>query len=367
MNLTVNKTKEKISGMVGFNAYAIPFDATVYQTLLEIEEDIYTASTPSDVQVLIEVANEVIAAATVKRHVNSYISENVKFVDGLYYLIAPNGVVSVVPIPEELVERMISAKHEDLTVEPYLKAWTWFLRNEQFSLAKAKLFGRYINAKYSDKKIYNELIAQGYTEAKAKEFSTYDEVSITKSGLLSTYKYVDYQGSNHEKAVDRYEETPTSHAEDCIFLPPVMGRSGELVLVDGVPQHEVVIGRIHELPSWNSVNCNDSQSCVKGLHVGSQTYINGYGGRTSFLLNCLVSPSDIGAFVQGHGADSGALRVLRYFPVSVNTAPNKGRYHESTLLDKVESEWQKERQRAIDDTNAKIAKLLGIQTQLKSF
>lgn len=369
MSFTLNKTNTTLSGMIGSTPYNIPFEEKVYEKLKSLDDAIYDAPNATILDALIKQAKAVIEdSQEAMRPKNSFISEKILAKNGKYYLLGKNGVASLAAIPQSLVDKMVSARHEGLPVDPYINAWTLFLRNPNFSLQKAEYFASYLTAKYLDDNQYQELISKGYSESKAKEYATYDEVSITKSGLISTYKYVAYQGNNFEKVEQRFNALPNVHAEDCVFYPPVMRTGGDPVLVDGHLQHNIVVGRLHSLASWDQVNCDDNRSCVKGLHIGSQTYIKCFGGQTRFLLNCLVSPSDIGAFVQDRGsADEGALRVIRYYPVSVNTAPNKGRYHESTLLSKLDEEWEVERERAIADANARIQALENVKLQLNSF
>lgn len=368
MSFSLNKTKTTISGTVNFKNYSIDFNDAIYNELIKYEDALYNAKTASEEQTLLEAIEEYILNVSAETSKNSEIDPRLKFDNGKYYLIAPNGTVSLQAVPNSLMKLMISARQEGITIEPYIKCWTLFLQNPNFTPEKAELFGAYISAKYVDQEQYDALIEEGYSEDRATELSTYDEVAISRSGLLLTYKYVDIENGDIDKAVEAFNDTPNVHAEDITFLPPVMGKGGDKVLVNGVLTHNVTIGSIHELPSWSYVNCNDYTSCVKGLHLGSQTYIRCFGGRTAFLLNCLTSPSDIGAIVHNSvaTADRGALRVLRYYPVSVNIAPNRGRYHESTLLDRCAEDWDKLRQSVIEETNAKIKELKKLRNFVKS-
>jgi hypothetical protein len=60
--------------------------------------------------------------------------------------------------------------------------------------------------------------------------------------------------------------------------------------------HVIKIGKIHALTAgFGQVNTNDNQSCVKGLHLGGHYYVKSYNGVSSYLVDCLVAPEDIGA------------------------------------------------------------------------
>lgn len=373
MSFTLNKTNNNINGIIMFQPYSIPFNQTIYDELLILEEMHYEAATAVEADAILSEAiakiNNYTASltVTVANHVTP-ISDKLAEVDGKFYLIGKGSVVSKIAIPQPLVDKMISAYQEGLTVDPYIKCWTLFLKNPNFTLAKAELFAKYLTAKFVDVELFEKLVEEGYSEDKAKELSTYNEVSITRSGLISTYKYVELVEGVFDLATEAFDANPTLHAENFKFLPPVMGTRYDPVLVNGELTHNIRIGTLHELQSWDQVDCNDNSSCVKGLHVGSQTYIRCFGGRTCFLINCLVSPSDIGAIVQARNTgDEGALRVLRYYTISVNIAPNKNRYHESVLLDKVEEVWEEERTKAIEETNKRIKELKDIQLQLNAF
>lgn len=375
---TLNKNAEFISGVVGFDKFSLPYNEGVYKVLSDLEEQYYYAPTASTANSILKDAKDYIAKQTSVEEVEhsntgtTEMSKNLHHDGGKFYLVGKNGVVSDIAIPKPIVDRMLEAFHEGITVEPYIKCWTLFLRNPNFSLEKAELFAKYITMKHIDQDNVEKLVEEGYAHDTAVRMSTYDEVTITRSGLISTYKFLRVilkDGESIEDVKARIGSDNTYdkvYAEDLRFLPPVMGRSGDALTMNGELTHEVQVGALHELQNWDQVNCNDSASCVKGIHAGNLTYIKGYGGGNTLLANALISPSDIGAFVQGYGEDSGAVRVIRNFIVSINIAPNRGRYHESTLLDKIESVWNEEREKAIEETNALIAKIKKAQDQINA-
>ena len=123
---------------------------------------------------------------------------------------------------------------------------------------------------------------EGLSYEIAIQRATFRDVSLCKSGLISTYKYSQikyhkFDTDNGEK-VDRYEvvydeETGTATvklpewAEDYYLIPGVVGESYDPVTIDGTEvSHRIKVGSRHEL-LWNQVDCNDSRSCVKGLKV----------------------------------------------------------------------------------------------------
>lgn len=356
MNFSINRNSDRISGTINSEKYNIPYSKEVWNNLHEFQEYLNEVNDYDTFEDMVKDIKEYIYG---QNHETALIAneKGIFFAkDGQAYL-KSGDLISNTPIPATLVSKIVQAMQEDTPIEPFLKAWTRFLRNPNFTEDKARLFGEYLTAKFVDEEEKQKFIELGYSEEKAKELSTYNEVSITKAGLIQTYKYVNYAGS---------DTVHPENAEDLAFLPPIMGDRGDPLLVNNELTHYVRVGHIHELPSWDQVNCNDYESCVKGAHVGTQTYIQGYGGKTSFLMNCFVSPSDIGAFVTHKGtADEGALRVKRYYTHSINITPNKNIYHESTFLDKLDEEWEEERALAIKEANDRIQELNDVKKELK--
>jgi hypothetical protein len=223
------------------------------------------------------------------------------------------------------------------------------------------------------------LVEEGYSDEKATELATFNDVSITKNGLLSTYKYARIKYKKFDKTsgddVDRYDVTydeetgeakvnlPTE-AEDYYLIPPVMGESHDAFSCGADLGHKIQVGNIHALPTWDQVNCRDEHSCVPGLHLGGLRYIQGYGGSGNLLLNCFVNPMHIGAFTNATG-DS-AIRVKEYFVHSAQFAPNRGLYHESAYLDHTNAQWEEMRSEAIAESEAKIKSIKGAQDEINA-
>lgn len=384
MNFTVNKIKDYISGSIGSTKYSVKFNPELFAKLQDIEAKISEADSIETVKTLLAEAQQL----TQRNHqaeittVIPYLSFNDK---SQRYYITQNGKVSSVPVPKVLTEKILKAYEESTPIEPFVKAWIWFLRNPKFSLHKAELFAKYITTTVVDFEEKAKLVEEGYSDEVATKMATYNDVSITKNGLISTYKYVtikDWKFDEHGKMIERYKkvyneetgeytevdkpvkgETPL---EDWYLLPPVMLERGEACEVSSetAPTHRVKVGSVHKLPSWDSVNCNDSASCVKGLHLGGLTYIKGYGGRTELLLNCFVNPMHIGAFDH---SGNGAIRVLEYFVHSANFAPNKNLYHESDYAKRGDDQWAKLREEAIENSERAIKALRDKMEEISNF
>jgi hypothetical protein len=116
--------------------------------------------------------------------------------------------------------------------------------------------------------------------------------------------------------------------------------------------HVIKIG-IHALTAgFGQVNTNDNQSCVKGLHLGGHYYVKSYNGVSSYLVDCLVAPEDIGAVCDVRRED-GAIRCRRYMVTGGHFAVSKGMYHPSSYAKMLDAEWIEVKAKVIADLNAK--------------
>jgi hypothetical protein len=367
MLLTVNKlNKETITGVVGNDKYRIPYDEETYNELLELELLFEKAESVEEATAIIVYA----MALTLQTTETVIASEcpHLKYDsnNGNFYL-HQNGQTSSIPVPKALANKIVESVEKDLPFEPLVKAWIWFLRNPKFTLDKAHLFANYLlTTVVDDKEALKLQIEEGLSTEKANELATYNDIGITKNGLLVTYKYAQIQ-SDHDYTVEYSEDGEAKvnlKAEEYQLIPPVMRTSGDAFYANELLGHNIKVGAIHRLPDWSYVNTNDQQSCVKGLHLGGLRYIKGYGGSGNLLLNCFVNPMHIGAF--DHDG-RGAIRVLEYFVHSAQFAPNKQMYHESNYLSHTETEWAIMREEAIKKSEETIAKLKNYQEQINAF
>ncbi len=379
MLLTVNKlNKETITGIVGNEKYTIPYNEDTYKALQDLETAFDNAATIEEASAIIVSATALTVVTTETVIASKCPSLKYDTKTGKFYL-TQNGKVSTIPLPQVLATRIIESVEKEIPFEPLVKAWIWFLRNPQFSLNKAALFAQYLVTTVVDDKESADLQKEkGYSKEKADELATYNDVSITKNGLLVTYKYaqIKYKKYGEDgKPIDRYhitydEETGAAtvhlpeNAEDFYLIPPIKGEGGDSFYANEDLGHRIKVGAIHRLPDWSYVDTNDSHSCVKGLHLGGLRYINGYGGHDRLLLNCFVNPMHIGAF---DNAGHGAIRVLEYFVHSAQFAPNKQLYSESNYLAQTEAQWADMRGEAIKKSEEAIAKLKDFQDQINAF
>jgi hypothetical protein len=305
---------------------------------------------------------------------------------GKFYLQTTGGVtISSKPLPQALVDRILTSVEKKIDFLPIVKLWTRFLRNPNYADAKAAKFANYINKTIVDHKLKKELIEKnGVAPLTAVERATVFQTPVTQEGLICTYKVSTevttkfdakdgkviprYGTSFDEDTGEKSTETP-DHVEDRLFKPAAMGDNGDAFfcyeIVDTLKAkkagHFIRVGRIHELEKWDMVDTRDSVSCVKGLHTGNRDYIAGYEGTGTVTHNTFVDPMDIGAITDD---GSGALRVRRYYTHSSSAGINRSIYHSSKYAAMTDQEWDELRAEAIKVSEAKAeeAKSLAAET-----
>lgn len=378
MLLTVNKVNETLSGVIGGKNYSISYSEAVHTKLTDLEDKFDKAETLEEAKGLIEEAQSVIengVEADVLKAYGEYLKHDPK--NDRFYLHS-NGKTSSIPLPKVLVDKLIEAMDKDLSTLPFIKAWMWFLKNPLFSPSKAKYFAKYITTTFLDQELYTAKIEEGYSHEKATELATYNDVAITKNGLIATYKYARVKYTKFDpktgEVVNRYEEVfdeetgektikMPDHAEDYELIPPIMGEDGDAFGCDGIKGHRIRIGAIHALDSFDQINTRDGSFGGGGLHVGGRKYIQGYGGHERLLLSAFVNPMHIGGFTDG---GDGAMRVKEYFVHSAEFAPMKSFYNESGYLAHSNAQWKEMLAEAITASEEKIANIKNAVSELEA-
>jgi hypothetical protein len=380
--ISINVIDDKISGSYGDNTFCIDFNKEVYTKMLELAEKANTAVTMEDYKAVLEQFEPLTVQDYTKTvqdkcefiHVNKSTGE---------FFLQHNNVVSSIPMPEALVERIYESMDKGLDFMPLVKMWTRWLRNPVLRTKMKKGWGRefcerffsYINLKYVHPVLKKELMEEhGLSEEVAERRATMYQMKITKEGLLNGYKVSteiltkfkeDEDGEVQE--VPRYKRTFNvdtgeieseglpEHVEDRLFQPAIMGSSGDAFYCEGSngyanPQHFIKVGCTHRLPDWSYVNTNDRVSCVKGLHFGGLEYINCIGGE---IHNIFVDPMHIGAVPDD---ETGAARCLQYFVHSSLVGVNGSIYHSSTYAAKTDEQWAEMRAKIVEEYDASTIK-----------
>ena len=380
--ITVNEVKY-LTGKIGKTAYSVEFSEATRDSLNGLNAKYAKCTTKADADaILLEAEGIINASKELDRENGSLVSVlngdlQLDKKTNRYYLVS-DGVIAKRPIDKFFVNKMLEANEKGISPKPWLKFWVRLMRNPLYrdNSNKVKQIINYLKATYVDEQAIKAKVEEGFSEAVARELCTFDQISITEEGILAAFKYVDLaddkfvvktaeDGTQEIVREDRYKrllevndvtgeitkdelDLPTE-AEDFVFLPPVQGFNGDAFTCapigtsyeDAPKGHIIKVGNVHELEKgFSQVNTNDETTCVKGLHLGGYYYVQNYGGQTKFLLDCLVSPEDIGAVADVRKSDSeGAIRCRRYMAVGAHFQVSRGMYHPSRYAELLDSDW----------------------------
>ena len=372
--ISINVIDDKISGSYGDKTFCVDFNKEVYAIMSDLAEKANTAVTIEDYKKTLDLFEPLTVQDYTKTIQDKCEHIHVNKSTGEFFL-AYNGVVSSIPMPEALVERIYESMDKGLDFMPLVKMWTRWLRNPVLRTKMEKGWGNefcerffnYINLKYVHPTLKKELMEEhGLSEEVAERRATMYQMKITKEGLLNGYKVsheilTKFKEGEDGEAIEvpRYKRTFNvdtgeieseglpEHVEDRLFQPAIMGSSGDAFFCEGVngyakPNHFIKVGCTHRLPGWDYVNTNDRSSCVKGLHFGGLEYIDCIGGE---IHNIFVDPMHIGAVPDD---ETGAARCLQYFVHSSLAGVNGSIYHSSTYAAKTDAEWAEMRKAIVE-------------------
>jgi len=369
--ISINVIDDKISGSYGDTPFCIDFDEKVYAQMQELANmankaetvEEYERSLRSFAPLAVMDYTKTVESQCEFIHINKGTGE---------FFLKHNGVVSSIPMPKALVDRIFESIDKGVSFDPLVKMWTRWLRNTILRRKTEKGFGmdfstrffNFVNMQYVHPKLKEELMEEhGLSEEAARKRATMYQMKITNEGLLNGYKVsteiLDKYNAETGEIEPRYKRTfnPDTgeidsdglpeNVEDRLFQPSVMGNGGKAFYCEGpngyggTPQHFIKVGCTHRLASWDDVNTNDTRSCVPGLHVGGLKYISWYSGE---IHNVFIDPMHIGAVPDD---EDGAIRCLQYFVHSSLAGVNGSMYHSSSYAAQTDAEWDSMRAEAV--------------------
>ena len=375
--ISLNVIDGNIVGSYGEKSFSVTYTEKLYEQMQELAKKADRVETMDELKAILDTFDGLAVEDYTK-----LIEDKCEFIyvnqaTGQFFL-KTGDVVSNIPMPTALVERIYESMDMGLDFMPLVKMWTRWLRNpilwkkmhkktgEEFSTR----FFNFINLKYVHPVLYKELTEEkGLSPDVAIKKATMYQMKITKEGLLNGYKVstevLHKFDAESGEMVDRYKRTFNvdtgeieseglpEFVEDRLFQPAIMGSSGDAFYCEGPngyanPGHFIKVGCTHRLASWDQVDTNDYNSCVKGLHFGGLEYINRISGE---IHNIFVDPMHIGAVPDDH---TGAIRCLQYFVHSSLAGVNGSIYHSSTYASKTDSEWATARKEAVEKSSSKI-------------
>jgi hypothetical protein len=273
------------------------------------------------------------------------------------YFLTFEGFRSKQAIPKRLVNIINESHDKNIDFMPVLKAWARLLTNPRYTPQMGEFFSFYLEATFTDTKAAAKLIEEeDIEESVAMNMCTYQDISITKEGMLVTYKVADIVDWEylmvHDEENDTYKKVmkkkyktipakldPTTgevleaesyvkpdHLEDYLFTPAIC-RSGDKFFSGSKLGYVYEVGKMQHLPKKALRNLNHTFG-GGGLYTGGLQYIESYSQQNNATLVCFVNPSDILSF-QSEGR---AFRTDAIFPNNVwdLDVPLKGIYHSST-------------------------------------
>ena len=372
--ISVNLVDDQITGFVNGKPYGIAFSEERYNAMKALEVKASQATSMDELSAIVEEFNPL----TLEDY-----KELVEHAEGGSYLFVKrstgeifltiNGVVSAIPLPQALVDRIIKSVEKKIDVLPLVKCWARFIRpvegRPKYTAALGDLFARYIDADYLNEEYAEELVkAHGLTIEAARKRATTKQVSITQEGLLVGYKVsrevtTKFVLNEDEDVVTKSRYTPTvdpdtglvtydtpKFVEERLFEPYIMGDGGDAFFSGDKLGHHIRVGEVHFLDSWDKVG----NPGYKGLHFGGLRYIKGYQQEGTVTHNIFVDPMDIyGIAGLGIGND-GACTTKRYFVHSSFAGVNKSIYHSSEYAKLTDSEYLDLFQAAVDQSRQKI-------------
>lgn len=385
---------EYLSGTIGKETYSVKYTDELRDSLTSASKAYNKAKTHAEAKEILEATLTEIKSAksTDTNSLTEVLKGDLSYNEKTHtYHIISEGKTGKEPVHQFFVDKMIEANDKGITPKPWLIFWVRLMRNTLYihSPRKVATMVSYLKAQYIDENAIEKLMdAEGYSESVARNLSTFDQINITEEGILAAFKYVQLIDSEYIVEKDdngeqiivkkaKYErklevdavtgeitkdelDLPEA-AEEFLFEPPCMGQGGDPFTSKSITDvsekpalaHTIQVGKIHELTAgFGQVNTDDNSWGVKGLHLGGYYYVQNFGGRTSYMVDCLVAPEDIGAVadIERNNGD-GAIRCRRYMVTGGHFAVSRGMYHPSEYAKLLDTEWEEMKKEVIAELN----------------
>lgn len=391
MNYVENENKL----IVSIEGKTFILDTTHAHQVYNLETHLNEAETPESYLEIQDKALETLEMLEKDNPVKTTDSKYLMSKGGTYYL-HWDGYMTDIAVPKAFYN-FIRAYNDSDNIGKHLM---WLFRNpmfvnpEKFGIdieTKLHNYAKYVTDIWIDFDKHAQLIQAGMTEEFANEQSVQTQLSIDKDGLLNTFKVVtpnnvngDYIYSEEDDRVifklrDGVTETKVvnpktgeltvtyedkRYAEQLDFLPAIQGESGDAFFSGEQLGHTVRVGKVHYLPEEDMVDCNDSHSCVKGLHLGNKDYIKMLERGNNVTARCLLNPMDYRAVSQGEHV----MRVIRYLTKDMMPRKYINKYFTTTdeYIRQSEESWNALLRDTVAAYNDEIKKLESRTSFIKS-
>lgn len=347
MTITFRKFENTIAGTIDGRPFNAPRTTGIVE-YLENAQDPDTKLTSKEVMEWLKASRNTEIAGSNKYLVFNPITKE--------YFLQLDGKKSKHPIPDVLVKFIEDSFDKEIDFMPVVKAWARLLSNPRYNSTMGDYFSTYLSTEYVDKEEETRLIEEDELDAKvAKQMATYQDIAITKEGLLATYKvaelvtwqyemvlneetgeYTKEKNRKYKAIADKIDPTTgdlieagglqkPEHLEDFQFTPAIC-KSGDKFFSGDKIGYVYEVGKMQFLPPDARRNLNNTFG-GGGLYIGGLNYVEGYRSSGTHVLTCFVNPSDILSF-QSKGQ---AIRVDALMPNNVwdEDIPLKSVYHSS--------------------------------------
>ena len=195
MYININVSDDLISGSYGKDQFVVRFTKERYDKMIELQQKANAVKQYSDLKGIFEefmpLTEESFKDLVETRCPYIVVNDITK-----EFFLTNDGVVSSIPIPQQLVDRIIESAEKGVDFMPLVKLWMRWLRNPVLRSKKGKardefseMFATYISTDFVNKQKVAKLMEEkGLSEEVAYKFASVKDVSITQEGLLNTYK-----------------------------------------------------------------------------------------------------------------------------------------------------------------------------------
>ena len=375
--ISINVIGELISGSYGNTPYSRSFEKDIYEQMVSLANQADAADSVEEYNKILSEFSLLCTEDLSERSIEADFVGATLYKDpaGRYFVQFKDGGIIDIAMPKTFVDRIYESEALGADVTPLFKLWMRWCRNpilrKKLRSTKGDDFTRrfceFVDMKYVHPTLKQELMEDhGLSEELAEERATMYQVKITKEGLVNAFKVsrevLHKYDTETGESIPRYQRTFNPDTgeidsdgfpdtvEDRLFEPSVMSNRGDAFYCEGAngyaePTHFIKVGCTHRLPSWYMVDCDDTHSCVPGLHVGGLKYIAWYSGE---IHNIFVDPMHIGAIPDS--AD-GAIRCKQYFVHSSLVGVNGSMYHSSSYAALTDEQWEEMKEDIIADYN----------------
>ena len=295
---------DNIVGSYGDKPFSVPANLDLYNELVELADVANSAPSMETYIACLDTFESLVQVdytKVVEHGANGLIHINPATKE---FFLKHNDVVSTVPMPQALVDRIYDSIDKSINFMPLVKMWTRWLRNpilmKKGGTDFSNRFFNFVNMKYVHPKLKQELMEEfGLSEEVAEKRATMYQMKITQEGLLNGYKVS--SEILHKYDTETGEEVPRytrTFNPDCYS------------------------GEIHNI-------------FVDPMHIGAV-------------------PDDV----------DGAIRCKQYFVHSSLSGVNGSIYHSSTYAAKTDEEWAEMRAESIATWSKEAKEIVGKATAI---